>query len=333
VTRFKEVPVNFISRLILMLFFGLSLSGSILRASTEAVVTRNATLRSDPSTQHRPVLVLQAGEDVELLDSIPTHNYFHVRTSEGTEGWVYSRSLEIISTPQSRPVASITPVPPANVPQPGLSSSFSPAWDKAVPAPNTFESSDGACGPTGDGGDDFTNLRKNRTDVPQSYHEVSWKALQTLPYPTAARSLAQWAPQDLAVIQPYEGVPVSVTGYLVKIKVEASGTGESTNCHFVNPDEVDWHVPFVEHPGDGEETSVVVETTPRIRKNHPKWTPANLAPWTASQAPVRVSGWTLLDPEHRAHLGKYRSTLWEIHPVTKIEVFSNGQWTDLDNLQ
>jgi hypothetical protein len=325
--------MNFISRLFWLALFGLPLSTSVLRASTEAVVTHSATLRSDPSTQHHPILVLQTGEDVEVLDPAPTHSYFHVRTAEGAEGWVYSRSLEIITTPDSGPPSNITPTPPANVSQPGLSSIFLPAWDKAVPAPNTFESADGACGPTGDGGDDFTNLRKNRTDVPQSYHEVSWKALQTLPYPMAARSLAQWTPQQLAVIQPYEGVPVSVTGYLVKIKVEAGGSGESTNCHFVNPDEVDWHVPFVEHTGDGEETSVVVETTPRMRKNHPKWTPANLASWTASQEPVRVSGWTLLDPEHRAHLGKYRSTLWEIHPVTKIEVFRDGQWINLDNLQ
>ncbi len=91
-------------------------------------------------------------------------------------------------------------------------------------------------------------------------------------------------------------------------------------------------MPFAEHPGDGEDTAVVVETTARVRKGHPKWTTANLAPWVNSHAMVRISGWTLLDPEHRAHLGKYRSTLWEVHPVTRIELFSSGQWVDLDNL-
>ena len=69
-----------------------------------------------------------------------------------------------------------------------------------------------------------------------------------------------------------------------------------------------------------------------MRQAHPKWTPTNLAPWVSAQAPVRISGWTLLDPEHRAHLGKYRSTLWGIHPVTKIEVFKGGPWVDVDNL-
>src|SRR5712672_2128500 len=224
------------SRLYLLVGFAFALASPMLCAGTEAVVTHHATLRSDPSSQHRPILVLESGEDVEVLDVTP------------------------------------------------------------------------------------------------SYHEVTWKALQSLPYPVARRSLDQWTPQQIAEIKPYEGVPVSITGYLLAIKVEDRGSGESTNCHFVNPEEVDWHMPFTEHPGDGEDTAVVVETSPRVRKSHPKWTTANLAPWVNSHAQVRISGWTLLDPEHRAHLGKYRSTLWEVHPVTKIEVFNDGQWVDVDNL-
>jgi hypothetical protein len=29
----------------------------------------------------------------------------------------------------------------------------------------------------------------------------------------------------------------------------------------------------------------------------------------------------------------YRSTLWEIHPITKIEVMKDGAWADLDELE
>ncbi len=301
--------------------------------AADGIVTHRATLRSDPSSQHKPILILQSGEDVEVLNTTPTHNYIHVRTADGTEGWVFARSIEIVATNPPSGGGPNTP-PPSNVPQPGVAAGFSPTWDKPVPPPTTFDGPDGQCGPTGDGGDTFTNLRKNRTDAPASYHEVTWKALQSLPVPpnATAKSLANWTAAELAQIQPFEGVPVSVVGFLIKIKVEDGGSGESTNCHFANPDEVDWHVPFAEHPGDGEDTSVVIETTPRVRQSHPKWTPANLAPWVNSQAPVRISGWTLLDPEHRAHLGKFRSTLWEIHPILKIEVFKNGQWVDADNL-
>jgi hypothetical protein len=130
----------------------------------------------------------------------------------------------------------------------------------------------------------------------------------------------------------FEGIPVRTIGYIVAIKVESRGSGESTNCHFTGTDEVDWHVPLVQAAGDGEKTSIVVETTPRVRESHPKWTPEALAPWVNSDAPVRVSGYLLFDPEHRAHLGVYRSTLWEIHPITKIEVFQSNAWVDLDRL-
>jgi len=37
----------------------------------------------------------------------------------------------------------------------------------------------------------------------------------------------------------------------------------------------------------------------------------------------------MMDPEHPDQVGKTRKTLWEIHPVLKIEVFSGGQWREL----
>jgi hypothetical protein len=37
----------------------------------------------------------------------------------------------------------------------------------------------------------------------------------------------------------------------------------------------------------------VVETTPRVRELHPKWTPCALAAWIKSSAPVRISGWMI----------------------------------------
>ena len=298
---------------------------------TDAILTRNATLRNDPSSTHPPILTLKASEDVELLSTSPTHGYYHVRTSEGQEGWIYGRNLQIHSDnvvpPAGNASSSTSGSPAASV---AVSSEIPNNWDKPDPNQTQYEGVDGTCSPNGDGGDTTTNHRKNRTDLPASYHQVSWKAFQSLPYPKAGRSLDQWTSDQLAVIQPYEGIPVTVVGYLDAIKIEGA---ESTNCHFTNPEEVDWHMPLVEHSLDQEATSIVVETTPRVRQTHPKWTQGSLAAWVRSDQPVRISGWALLDPEHRAHLGKYRSTLWEIHPITKIEVFENGQWVDLDEIQ
>lgn len=297
---------------------------------SDALLKRNAPLRSDPSSAHPPVAKLSAGDDVDLLNASPTRGYYHVRTTEGQEGWVYGRSLQI--APDNPAPVTGNPAQPVNVGSAAVSSEISPNWDKPEPNQTQYEGVDGPCGPTGDGGDAKTNGRKNRTDTPVSYHSVSWKAFRSLPYPKAGRSLADWTPQQLAIIQPYEGIPVTVVGFLDAIKVEDHGSGESTNCHFTNAEEVDWHMPLVEKTSDAEATSIVVETTPRLRQTHPKWTSTNLSQWVQSDQPVRISGWALLDPEHRAHLGKYRSTLWEIHPITKIEVFKDGEWVDLDDL-
>jgi hypothetical protein len=37
----------------------------------------------------------------------------------------------------------------------------------------------------------------------------------------------------------------------------------------------------------------------------------------------------LLDPEHLDDVGKSRATIWEIHPILKIEVLRAGTWQEL----
>jgi len=40
----------------------------------------------------------------------------------------------------------------------------------------------------------------------------------------------------------------------------------------------------------------------------------------------------MFDTEHINVIGKQRATVWEVHPITKIEVQQNGQWVDLDQV-
>jgi hypothetical protein len=105
---------------------------------------------------------------------------------------------------------------------------------------------------------------------------------------------------------------------------------ESTNCHGTSNEMSDWHVSVVKNAGEDRTKAIVVETTPRVRPNH-KWTLDMLRTIIDNRERVRISGWVFFDPEHPDHLGKYRITLWEIHPVMKIEVERNGQWINLDS--
>ena len=84
---------------------------------------------------------------------------------------------------------------------------------------------------------------------------------------------------------PFEGVAISVEGFLYKVKVESSSPsaargGESTNCHARLAKDVDWHMPLTANAREHEDVAVIVETTPRLRQQHPNWTVDRLKTWT-----------------------------------------------------
>lgn len=306
----------------------------------QAEVTRNVNLREDPSSANQPIRLLTPPEIVTLIEPDKTAGYYHVRTVQNEEGWVWAPNVHVLPTTPtaaptpSEPTASPAPgITPSQPPTPsGLATAIDPSWPKGTPVEITFSTASGTCGPDGDpSGDTETNHLKNRVDVPNAndYHEVTFSAVTTLPRlpkgsPTK-RTSPNW-PNVEPQITPLEGAPVAVVGFIFSIKKQGA---EGTNCSFTGANEVDWHVPLVAHASDGEKTAIVVELTPRIRKDHAHWTDANLTP-SGSKPKFRISGWLMYDPDHPAHLGKFRQTLWEIHPVTKIEVEQGGVWKSLD---
>jgi hypothetical protein len=317
----------------------LSLSVSLALAQT-AVVTRNVNLRSDPSTNNDPIDRLIPQTQLQLLEADATNGFLHVKVN-GESGWVWSRNVRIQQAPPSGGGGA--------TPSGGTAATaISPDWDKPAPQVASFESDEGTCGETGKGGDADTNRRKNRTDVPDSYHPVTWDAINTLDYAKGAKkSRMDWTASQLATITPVEGAALMVEGYLYKVRVESSSPtaasgGESTNCGARLASDVDWHMPLTANVGEGESVAIIVETTPRVRHDHPNWTTTQLKPWTShigssanssyNKQKVRISGWLMLDPEHQDMISEgLRSTLWEIHPITKIEVWDNGSWADIDN--
>ncbi len=282
----------------------------------DAEVVRNVNLRSDPSTNNPPLKLLTPPDRIQLIEDTPTNEYYHVLTQDGKEGWVWGRNIQL--QPTEELISS------------GATSAISEQWEKPAPNKTTFTGVEGSCPWNGDGTDPDTFVRKNRSDIPATYHDVAWSAISQLAFPTAKPLRKNWTADQLTDIARYEGVAIRIVGYIVAIKPERSGEG--TNCDFKRAGDYDTHIALVGKVGDPESDSIVIEWTPRLLNKHPKWTKARLQPWLDSDNPVRISGWLMLDPDHRNHLHKFRSTLWEIHPITRIEVFKGGDFVDLDTM-
>jgi hypothetical protein len=196
---------------------------------------------------------------------------------------------------------------------------------KPEPVTTTFE----GCPPQGDGGDPELNRLKNRTDE-GNYQMLQFDAVEQLDWPRSIerRDRANWSATDTELVKRSEGAPVAVEGYLADAK--ESGP-ESCNCHGADHRFRDWHIWLTKSSGEDRTRSIVVETTPRVREKHPAWTLKALRKISKAMQRVRISGWLFLDPEHPDQVGKTRGTIWEIHPVMKIEVQQQGRWVSLDD--
>ena len=164
------------------------------------------------------------------------------------------------------------------------------------------------------------NNNKNRTDEPgpDDFIAIDWDDMKNLPVDKA---------DDI------QGAPVSVTGFLSRrVKVENEAPGESTNCNHLQDDQVDWHMYLTEQSNQPIKSAIIVETTPRVRPNH-KWTTEMLQPLVNKNKKLRISGWLLFDFQHLDVVGKQRASVWEVHPITKIEVQdADGNWVNTEQL-
>jgi hypothetical protein len=273
-----------------------------------AVVKRNANLRSDASTGSDVIEKLKPGTQVQLVEPDETSGFYRVTAPDGQDGWVWARNIKVLG-----PTTTTTS-------SGDLLSQLMNARKPATGEP-LIENGSEVCGPTGDARNATAialNTNKNRTDVPggSDYVDIGWSDLENLP---ADRK------------DDFVGAPVRVIGFLShRINVENTGNGESTNCHLVGDNEVDWHIYLTNSSAQQISQAIIVETTPRTRPQH-KWTTDMLAPFVDSATQVRISGWLMYDSEHVGAIGTQRATVWEVHPITKIEVQNNSQWVDLDS--
>ena len=118
-------------------------------------------------------------------------------------------------------------------------------------------------------------------------------------------------------------------GYVVGV---LEGGSESVNCHTHGVTYRDTHIELAASPGETEKSKfVIVEVTPQMRKRMTAqgkdWSTATLKS-TLLHHKVKITGWLLFDEEHKPNAENtnpngsdiWRATVWEIHPITNIEV-------------
>jgi uncharacterized protein YgiM (DUF1202 family) len=84
--------------------FSLALAVFVVGSAASAqnlVVKRNVNLRSDPSTNVNPITLLTPPAQLILLDAAKQNGFYHARTSDGKEGWVWAKNVALENAPPS----------------------------------------------------------------------------------------------------------------------------------------------------------------------------------------------------------------------------------------
>jgi hypothetical protein len=158
---------------------------------------------------------------------------------------------------------------------------------------------------------------KTRTAEPQTMTAMTVSEILALPaFPR------RYSRPQLAAMAELEARGVAVIGYVALVDPKLDG---------------DYHVQLTEQAPARCLTrttpeQIITELTPAFQARRPAYTLARLRALCGTAMQVRVSGWLLYDSPHERSIGRGRGTLWEIHPITKIEVFKDGAWHDLDTL-
>ena len=164
----------------------------------------------------------------------------------------------------------------------------------------------GACGRS-----EQLTAMKNRLDDPPQLMPMSVRGIIALP-----RLRRAYTHKQLTEIAAWEGRGVTVEGFVARLRQMKDG---------------DYHIQITEAPigqclDHDTPDQLIAELTPGIRARKPRYTWENLTRLCGTDIRVRLVGWLLFDSSKHPQ-NKARSTPWEVHPITRIEVCC---WRELD---
>ena len=310
-------------------------------AAQQATVVHNVNLRSTASTAHPSQRLLRPPESLTLLKPTPTNGYYHVRTLDSLQGWVWGRNIVIASA-----VAAVNPGGPP-LPAPGSYAIDMPSCPAV--GEHTVH---GALTPYDDSSDaGLRNMAKRHVPVgatPVTLTIAGFTALQhdvDTRFADAHHTKTTFHPTRDALRGLSFGGDTVSEGRLVQVAAYLNGVrpqgNESVNCAGTDGDDIHLNV----GPAGGTEwDGVVVEMIPQLERPL-GWDATTLGEVKQAGLQVLVIGGLTYDNEHlvnddAAHPNgtqPKRVSLWEIHPITAFYVCASGtcdpahlsEWTTL----
>lgn len=294
----RQVSVRTLAAIIAMLTL------ECIRASSSQAqllrVTSPVNLRRSASTDSAPIRLVPKDSVLVVADHETENGFYAVESLSGETGWVWARNVKRVTA--------------------GESAARAPASRALLAATEAR-----ACRADGNAvlgsRDDSTDALKIRTNI---VRQSDIDAGVTLHAMLARGADAGRFDQKRAA---------TIEGYILLVK---DGGPETVNCGGQRP--YDTHMDVVASKGvTADGSAVIVEVTPQWRKvvaqSGGDWSTKTLKPELVGKR-VRVTGWLLWDWRHqgvatntgKAATKKERATVWEIHPITKIEVFEDGDW-------
>jgi hypothetical protein len=276
---------------------------------------------------------LHKGEVFIIEDDQPY--WYEISLRNGKLAWVRKSACTVVdpTTSQDSPTESNLPNPvPALNNQP-----VTPAACIETSVPANWN----VCPATGSGGMYAqAYVQKNRTHVPCTYTPITvddMLALEALPQ--SVRALPDTDPRE-QYLKTEESKTVMLQGFLALAK---DGGQEGVNCK--SNTRLDTHMELVDTDAQDPKTNrgrhVIAEITPWFHEAVPSWSTQALSQFASYIAdykapaeknpptPVRVYGYLFFDEAHATGATSWRGTAWEVHPITKIEVFENGAWKEV----
>lgn len=159
---------------------------------------------------------------------------------------------------------------------------------------------------------------KNRTEVPAQYTSMTFAEFLALPGFSAGYTDGDWE-----AVRTNTARAVNLEGYIAEVRQVRDG---------LNYGRLPWHGDIHLHlrerpqprcfPDGPRREQLVTEVTPPFQPPKTGWSFETLLDLCEHQTRVRISGWLLHDYVHADGVGRWRASAWEIHPVTKIEVWN-----------